>query len=94
MAWGPAGGALTLAPYENASPLSPRQEGGTATTTHHERHHRHGGAGGMRYVRKLYRRLADDGGGTGTVDRSTMAFRATPWIERETGQRPRPLHRP
>ena len=39
----------------------------------------------MKYVRKLYRRLADDGGGTGTVDRSTMAFRATPWVERETG---------
>ena len=39
----------------------------------------------MRYVRKLAARLTDDRGGTGTVDRHTMAFRATPWIERETG---------
>jgi hypothetical protein len=39
----------------------------------------------MKYVRKLIKRLADDGGGTGTLDRATMAFRATPWIERETG---------
>jgi hypothetical protein len=39
----------------------------------------------VKYVRKLVERLADDGGGTGTVERGTMAFRATPWIERETG---------
>ena len=36
-------------------------------------------------MRKLAARLTDDRGGTGTVDRHTMAFRATPWIERETG---------
>jgi hypothetical protein len=39
----------------------------------------------MRYFRRLVRRITDDAGGTGTFDRSTMAFRATPWVERETG---------
>lgn len=39
----------------------------------------------MSRLRGLVARLADDRGGTGTVDRSTMAFRATPWIERESG---------
>ena len=32
VAWGPAGGALTLAPYENATPV-PEQESGTATSS-------------------------------------------------------------
>jgi len=39
----------------------------------------------VRYFRRLVRRITDDAGGTGTFDRSTMAFRATPWVERESG---------
>jgi hypothetical protein len=39
----------------------------------------------VRYLRKLIAKLSDDRGGTGTVDAATGEFRATPWIERETG---------
>ena len=39
----------------------------------------------MSTLRRLYARLTDDGGGTGTVARETGEFRATPWVERETG---------
>src|SRR4029453_14111719 len=59
----------------------PRGPGGRGRHDHHDR----GGAGGMRDFKRLVRRITDDAGGTGTFDRSTMAFRATPWIERETG---------
>src|SRR4029453_2349582 len=39
----------------------------------------------MRTVRRVLARLTDDAGGTGTVARATGEFRATPWVERETG---------